>query len=126
MPSKSVDLIAVRPRVMGNRSSDILETKEPRQFSVIFNGPERDSDTFEITLPTGYEVDDLPPPVDVDFGFASYHSRTESAGNVLKFTRTFEIKELSVPLSRTHELRKFCRIIASDERNTAVLKPASH
>jgi Domain of Unknown Function with PDB structure (DUF3857) len=120
------DLMAVRPRVMGNRSSDILETKEPRQFPVIFNGPERDSDTFEIALPTGYEVDDLPPPVDVDFGFASYHSKTESAGNVLKYNRTFEIKELSVPLNKMEDLRKFYRIIASDERNTAVLKPVAH
>ena len=71
-------------------------------------------------------MDDLPPPVDVDLGLASYHSKTESAGNVLKYTRTFEIKELSVPLSKTDELRKFYRIIVSDERNTAVLKPVAH
>jgi Domain of Unknown Function with PDB structure (DUF3857)/Transglutaminase-like superfamily len=120
------DLMAVRPRVMGNRSSNILETKEPRQFPVIFNGPERDTDTFEIALPPGYEPDDLPGPVDVDYGFASYHSKTESVGNVLKYTRTFEIKELSVPLNRMDDLKKFYRIIASDERNTAVLKPVAH
>jgi len=120
------DLMAVRPRVIGNRSSDILETKEPRQFPVIFNGPESDTDIFEIALPAGYEPDDLPAPVDVDYGFASYHSKTESVGNVLKYTRTFEIKELSVPLSRMEDLKKFYRIIASDERNTAVLKPVAH
>jgi hypothetical protein len=120
------DLIMVRPRVMGSRSSDILETKEPRQFPVIFNGPERDTDTFEITLPAGYEADDLPPPVDVDYGFANYHSKTESAGNMLKYSRTFEIKELSVPLNKVDDLKKFYRIIASDERNTAVLKPMAH
>ena len=117
------NLLTVRPRVMGNRSSDILETKEPRQFPVIFPGPEKDIDTFEITLPAGYEVDDLPPAVDVDYGFASYHSETKAAGDVLKYTRTFEIKELSVPLSRMEDLKKFYRIIAGDERNTAVLKP---
>ena len=120
------DLLTVRPRVMGIRSSDILETKELRQFPVIFEGPERDTDTFEITLPAGYEVDDLPPPVDVDYSFASYHSKSESAGNVLKYSRTFEIKELSVPLSKMDELKKFYRIIAGDERNTAVLKPVAH
>jgi hypothetical protein len=120
------DLLLVRPRVLGVNSSGLLETKEPRKFPVIFDGPEKDSDTFEITLPTGYEVDDLPPPVDVDYGFASYHSKTESVGNVLKYTRTFEIKELSVPLSKTDDLRKFYRIIASDERSTAVLKPVAH
>jgi hypothetical protein len=37
-----------------------------------------------------------------------------------------EIKELSVPLSKMDDLKKFYRVIASDERNTAVLKPAAH
>jgi Domain of Unknown Function with PDB structure (DUF3857)/Transglutaminase-like superfamily len=118
------DLLLVRPRVIGVKSSGILETKEPRQFPIEFSGPVRDTDIFEITLPPGYEVDDLPPPVDADFSFASYHSRTEIKGNVLGYTRTFEVKELSVPVSKAQELKKFYRIIASDERNTAVLKPS--
>jgi hypothetical protein len=81
--------------------------------------------SFEITLPPGYEVDDVPPPVDAEFSFASYHSRTETRGNVLLYTRTFEVKELSVPVSKAEELKRLYRIIAADERNTAVLKPAA-
>ena len=120
------NLMLVRPRVLGSKSSDLLETKEPRQYPVEMPGPSRDTDTFEIALPAGYEVDDLPPPVDADYGFASYHSKTEVNGNTLKYTRTFEVKELSVPLNRVEELKKLYRIIAGDERNTAVLKPAAH
>ena len=41
---------------------------------------------------------------------------------MIAYTRTFEVKELSVPVSKAEELKKFSRIIASDERNTAVLK----
>jgi len=117
------NLLLVRPRVLGSKSSGILETKEARRFAVEFEGPVKDVDDFEITLPPGYVVDELPPPVDADFEFASYHSRTEAKGNVIAYTRTFEIKELSVPVSKVDELKKFYRIIASDERNTAVLKP---
>ena len=62
--------------------------------------------------------------MDADFGFASYHAKTVVTGNVLDYTRTFEIKELSVPVDKAEELRKFYRIIATDERSTAVLKPA--
>jgi hypothetical protein len=116
------NLILVRPRVFGTKARAILETKEPRQFPIEFEGPVRDTDTFEITLPSGYAVDDLPPPVDADFGFASYHSKTEVNGGVIAYTRTFEVKELSVPVSKADDLKKFYRIIASDERNTAVLK----
>ncbi len=117
-------LLLVRPRIFGTKSSGILETKDPRKFPVEFDGPELDTDTFEITLPPGYVVDDIPLPVDVDYGFASYHSKTEVDKNVLRYTRTFEIKELSVPLAKVEQLKKFYRIIASDERSTAVLKPA--
>ena len=117
------NLLLVRPRVVGVKSSDLLETKEPRQYPVVFEGPSRDMDLFEITMPTGYEVDDLPQPVSADFGFASYHSKAEVSGNVLRYARTFEVKEASVPLAKMEDLKKLYRIIASDERNTAVLKP---
>jgi len=119
------ELLLVRPRVIGSKGSGILETKDPRKFPIEFEGPAQDTDIFEIAMPPGYTVDDLPPPVDADFGFASYHSKSEVTGNVIRYTRTFEVKELSVPVSKADELKKFYRIIASDERNTAVLKLAS-
>ena len=120
------DLLLVRPRVVGYESRDLLETKEPRKYAVEFAGPWKDSDTFEIALPAGYEVDDLPPPVNADYSFASYHSKAEVNGKTLKYTRTFEIKELSVPVSKVDELKKFYREIGNDERNTAVLKHAAN
>jgi hypothetical protein len=120
------NLLLVRPRVLGTKSRDLLERKEPRQYPIENESPSRDTDTIEITIPAGYEVDDLPPAVNADYSFASYHSKTEVNGNTLKYTRTYEVKELSVPVSKADELKKLYRIIASDERNTAVLKPATH
>jgi hypothetical protein len=119
------NLLLVRPRVVEIKSSPLLETKEPRKFPVEFQGPSLDADTFEITLPASYQVDDLPPPVKVDYGFASYQSESEVQGNVLRYTRKFEVKDPSVPLAKVDELKKLYRIIASDERNTAVLTPRS-
>lgn len=120
------DLLLVRPRVIGSHASGILETKEPRKYPVEFEGPHRDTDNFEIKVPAGFVVDELPPPIDVDYSFGSYHSKTEAVGDTLCYTRTVEIKELSVPVSKADDLKKFYRIIATDERNTAVLKPANH
>jgi hypothetical protein len=119
------DLLLVRPRLIGIKTSGLLETKDPRELPVIFPGPQKDIDRFEITIPPGFEVDDLPPSVDVEYSFASYHSKTEAAGNLLKYTRTFEIKELVVPMNKMDDLKRFYRIIAGDERNTAVLKPST-
>jgi hypothetical protein len=116
------DLLLVRPRVLGTLASGFLETKEPRQFPVEFAGPERDTDSIEIALPPGFEVDELPPAVNVDDGFATYRSKTETVGSTLRYTRTIEIKDLSVPADKTDQLKAFYRIIAGDERNSAVLK----
>jgi predicted transglutaminase-like cysteine proteinase len=118
-------LLLVRPRVLGNKAFNFFENKEPRKFPFEFDGPARDTDTFEIALPAGYEVDDMPPAVDADYSFASYHSKTEVSGGVIRYTRTYELKELSVPVERADELRRFDRTITGDERNTVVLKAVS-
>src|SRR6185437_524160 len=116
------DMLLVRPRVLGSKSSGLLETDEPRRFAVEFESPLRDSDEFNITLPANYDVIDRPAPIDVDFGFADYHSRTEVSGNKLRYVRTFQVKDVSVPVTKADELKKLYRIIATDERSTVVLK----
>jgi hypothetical protein len=85
----------------------------------------RNTDAVEITMPPGYEVEDLPDPVSAEYSFATYHSKTEVTGKVLHYYRTLEIKEPSVPLSQVNDLKMLYRIIAADERNTAVLKPVA-
>ena len=37
----------------------------------------------------GWAVDELPPSVDADYSFATYHSKSEVKGNVIDYTRTF-------------------------------------
>lgn len=119
------DLLLVRPRVIGTQAAGFLEKPEPRRNAIVFDGPERDVDVFEIAFPAGYEVDELPHSVDVDRGFAAYHSKCEAVGHALRYTRTFEVRELNIPAARAEELRSLYRIIADDERNSAVLKPAA-
>ena len=63
------NLLLLRPRVFGSKARGILETKEPRQYPIEFEGLVRDTDSFEITLPPGYAVEDVPPSVDADFRF---------------------------------------------------------
>lgn len=103
------NLLLARPRVLRNLYNDILEKKQPREYPVEFEGPTQDVDTFVIELPSGFEVDDLSAPTDVDYGFASYQSKTEADGNC-------------APLDKLDQLKTFYRAIGSDERGTAVLK----
>jgi hypothetical protein len=123
-PRNAGDLLIIRPRVFGSMSSGLLETKEPRQHPIEFEAPVRNTDVFEITVPAGYLVDSLPPPVNKDLGFVAYRSSTTFTGNVLRYTRTLEVKELSVPVAKAQSLKAFFREIEADERNSAVLKSA--
>lgn len=121
-PRTAGDLVIIRPRVLGSLSSSLLETKESRQHPIEFQAPARNTDVFEITVPAGYVVDSLPPAITEDLGFVSYRSSTTFTGSVLRYTRTLEVKELSVPAAKAESLKKFFRVIEGDERNPAVLK----
>lgn len=118
------ELLIVRPRVLGSFSNGLLETKEARQHAIEFSAPMRSTDEFEITLPAGYVADTLPSPINEDFGAVSYRSSTTMKGNVLRYTRTFEVKELSVPAAKAEALKKFFRVIYADEGDSAVLVKA--
>jgi len=118
------ELLLVRPRVLGVMASELLdvETERKRRYPIEVSEPVRDTDDFEITLPSGYRVDELPPPTHAETSFASYDSKTETDGRVLHFTRVFEIRNLSIPAAQAEELKELYRAISRDERATAVLK----
>ncbi len=117
------DLLLIRPRVLGDYSDSFLDPRKPRQHAIEFDALERNTDVFEITLPPGYALEEVPPPVNSDTGFASYRSGVEVKGNVLRYTRHFELKELSIPAAQAEKLDLFYRTIFQDERMTAVLAP---
>jgi hypothetical protein len=117
-------LILVRPRVLGEKEMRIA-TDKPRKFPVQFSAASHQTDIFEIELPQGYSVDELPEPVKVDVGFAEYESKTEVSGQTLRYTRAYTVKKLLVPTSDEASLKRLFGTIYADERNSAVLKKAN-
>ena len=115
------NLLLVRPRVLGSKREDLFEEK-PRKNPVEFETASVQSDVFEITIPPGYAVEEVPPPVEVDCGVAAYRSKVEAASGVLRYNREYKITKVLVPIDRLDELKKFFRQVAADERNSAVLK----
>jgi transglutaminase-like putative cysteine protease len=119
----SGDLLLVRPRVMGEWGNTILEdSSKPRQYPVDLGATQLLSDVVEITLPAGYAVTDLPDPVKADYPFASYNSKVEYDGKVLRYTRTLQIKSVLVPTEQLADLKKFYETVGQDENASAVLK----
>jgi hypothetical protein len=117
-------LMIVRPRVVGAKGSTIL-TGKPRKYPIEFGEATRQDDIFDIALPPGYVVDELPQPVQVECAYGSYKSELKVSDNTLHYKRTYEIKDIVVPTQKLDEVRKFFKQIAADERSTAVLRRAN-
>jgi transglutaminase-like putative cysteine protease len=123
----SGDLILLRPRVVGEWSSALLEnTAKPRLYPVDLGATSLWSDIVEISPPPGYVVDDLPSPTKLDYPFASYTSKVEWDGKVLRYTRTMQVKSVLVPNEQLGDLKKFYEQINEDESTSAILKRAAN
>jgi hypothetical protein len=113
-------LILVRPRVV---NSDALQFDDkPRTVPIDLSATGRWHDSFDITLPTGYVVDDLPDPVSVNVGFAAYKSSVTVKGNVLHYERTYTVTQVEIPAEKIADFRKLEGEILADEKGAAVLK----
>lgn len=113
-------LLLVRPRIMGSmalRFDDKL-----RKVPIELDATGRWHDSYDITLPAGYVVDETPDPVDIDMDFASYHASATAQGNVLHYEMTYTVRKVEIPADRATDFRKFESAILSDEKGTAVLK----
>ncbi|MGA2754142.1 MAG: DUF3857 domain-containing protein [Terracidiphilus sp.] len=117
-------LLLLRPRVMGSDTGPVPDMLESltRKFPIEIGRPGEWRDSFDITLPPGYVVDETPDPVDVDMDFASYHSATTAKGNVLHYERDYVVRQVEIPPDKAADFRKFESAILFDEKSAAVLK----
>jgi hypothetical protein len=118
------DLLIVQPRIVGTKGWNILAGK-PRKYPIEFKEATRQDDLFDITLPKGYVVDELPKPVKAECPYGTYKSEVQVNGNVLHYKRTYEITEVVVPTQKLDEVKDFFHQIAADEHSSAILKRAT-
>ena len=117
-------LVMVRPRVLGRLDLD-TDTKKRRTIPIDLEETMQAVDDYMIELPAGYTVDELPDPVKLDLGFASYQSASALEGNKIHYTRTYTVRQVTLPADKYADLQKLAGVIASDEESRAVLKKAA-
>jgi hypothetical protein len=113
-------LLMVRPRVFGSYELDVDQKR--RDVAIDLEQTMQGTDEYDIELPVGYVVDELPDPVKQDFGFASYVSSSEMHGRVLHYSRTYTVKQVMVPAAKYAEVQRLAAVIAADEDSRAILK----
>jgi len=117
---RSGSLVLMRTRILGEKAIEVEWTK--RKLPVQLSGATQEKDTYEIQLPPGYMVDDLPDAKTVDVGFASYTSKIEASGSTIRYSREYVVKEPLVSTDKLADLHKLENAIYDDESATAVLK----
>jgi hypothetical protein len=115
-------LLMVRPRVLGRYGFGV--DRKVRKVAIDLHETMQGSDDFDIQIPDGYVVDEVPDPVKEDFGFASYESSTVVHGRVLHYSRRYTVKQVTLPPEKYPEVQRLAGIIAEDEDSKAVLKRA--
>jgi transglutaminase-like putative cysteine protease len=113
-------LVLVRARVLGEKGVTI-DWKD-RKYPVALDAPSFQSDTFEIAIPAGFVVDDIPEPAQIDVGFASYKSNFEVSGSTIRYHREYVVKDPQVPLAKLADLKRLQQEIGRDENASVVLK----
>jgi hypothetical protein len=113
-------LLMVRPRVLGHLEMPV--DHEPRTVDIDLDQTMSANDEIDIDLPSGYAVDELPPPVKLDLGFATYESTTVVSGHTLHYSRHYAMRQVTLPADKYADLQKLAGVIAEDEQSDAILR----
>jgi len=112
-------LLIFKPVVVGRRQSLSL-TEQTRS-----NPIELESlwmrESAKITLPEGFDIDEMPDPIDFESEFGAYRSSYEVKENKLHFTRSFRIKRSLVGPEKYNDVRGFFKKILDAEQSSVVL-----
>ncbi len=86
----------------------ILSEKKP---PIEFTEATRQDDVFDIKLPPGYTVEELPAAVHVSCNYGTYDAEVEFKDGALHYTRSYVIKDIVVPTEKLGEVNDFLRKI---------------
>jgi hypothetical protein len=115
------DLLLFCSSALGRKSRHVLE-EIPRQEPIVFSHTASESDVIDISLPADYTVDEMPQAVKYSYSFATYKAETRVEQHSLHYSRTYELKDVRVPVEQQADLEKLFRDISDDERAYTIMK----
>jgi len=98
-----------------------LNRLSTRKTPLCFRRSSIDSDTIEIHLPSGHQVESLPETVDLSSQFGHYTLTAIQKDNIITFIRTHEIKEGRYPPESFAEFTSYLQKISKSDKANAVL-----
>ena len=115
-------LLIFKPAIAGRRDA-VWPVKPTRVYPVII-APSSYSETALITIPDGWTVDELPPPVEVTARFGRYKATTtfDAAKRQVRHQREFETKAAEIPVAEYETVRQFFETVRKAEQTPVALR----
>jgi hypothetical protein len=117
------NMIYVDPMISGKLEENPLKQQE-RQLPIEFIVPLKNTYMFTLTIPEGYEVDELPESIALTTPdrTASLRHLVQVVGNKLQLRHTWQIKKSFYTPDKFGELKEFYAMIVSKQKEQIVLK----
>jgi hypothetical protein len=112
-------LIVFKPAIL-SRSESVYLTKATRKHAVVLEA-EAYTESVNIKLPAGFDVDEMPDPVKLDTAFGSYSTSYAVRDGQLQFKRTFTQRAATIPPADYAAVRGFFERIRAAEQSPVVL-----
>jgi hypothetical protein len=111
----------VVPNVL-TRSGIKLAADSARHFDIELDYDYLDTDTVNLRIPEGYEIESMPKPVNVQFKFGAYSNAFSFENNMISYTRMVQQNQGRYPPADYKELSDFYQAIYKSDRVKIVLK----
>jgi hypothetical protein len=115
-------LLYLNPNIL-TRDITATEFVQPvRIFPVMFDQMRRDLDQVIIVIPPSYEVTALPDSIHIRSDFAEFSADYEVKGNLVKYNRVLDIKELMIPAISYKDVKSFFNLISEQDQKQIALR----
>ena len=112
-------LLVFKPAIVSRRESLSL-TDAKRKHPVVLES-RAFSETVRIKLPAGFDVDEMPDPVNLEAAFGTYKTTYTVKDGELVFTRALQQRAATIPVEQYETVRKFFERIRAAEQAPVVL-----
>ncbi|HEV2799724.1 MAG TPA: DUF3857 domain-containing protein [Pyrinomonadaceae bacterium] len=112
-------LLVFKPAIL-SRTRTAFPTSAARKHAVVLES-EAYTESVNIKLPAGFDVDELPDPVKLDTAFGSYSTSYAVKDGQLQFKRTFTQRAATIPPTGYPAVRNFFERIRAAEQSPVVL-----
>ena len=112
-------LLVFKPVIVERRN--FLSLTEPKRNQPVLIDSESIKETAVFSLPTGFVVDEMPDPINLETPFGKYATTYEVKDGKLIFTRSLTTIRTTVPVDKYNSVREFYAKMREAEQSPVVL-----